>query len=220
MSKLFVTPKWFISILACVLLLVLLPGASVARTPDGDAKMMPEYRPTIELPLLADTWVNGDDPTINCDCDICLVACTTGLDNILLTFDRSSLPRGARILRAELTINVTSESGACGKEMAVLNVEDFDSATVVYDDNLSTFNPSESLPVVLGTITFNVKTQLWGWDLVAEPVVPVGGPEHLIIPPETGQLAISAAGPCGRIVADSLETRKGQPPTLVVTYLP
>ncbi len=57
---------------------------------------------TVELPLMADTWVNGGDTATNFDAFAATVVRTTGLDNALLTFDRSALPEGVEILSAEL----------------------------------------------------------------------------------------------------------------------
>ncbi len=99
---------------------------------------------------MADTWVNGGDTAANFDGYAAEVVRTTGLDNALLTFDRSALPEGAEIVSAELTINTTFESGAFGKEMTVLNTEAFDSTAVTFDTAPAIYNPGAAVPVTIG----------------------------------------------------------------------
>jgi len=213
-----IKPKWFVSFLVTALLLTLLPVASGATQPPASvAQMRAEFRSSIELPLLADTWLDGNHTGIDCSCAFALICRTTGVDNILLTFDRSALPKDAYIYSAELTVHVMGETGATGKEMAVLNVENFDSTSVVYDDQLHAFNPSEFRPVTPGPIVFDVKAQVRGWNLVALLPLPDGAASN-IATSEIGQLAIAADGPDGRIFMEGLETDRGDPPKLVIRY--
>ena len=121
MRKLQIKPKWFVSLLVTVILLALLPVASgAAYPPASDMHASLAYRDVVELPLLADTWLDGDYTGIDCGCSFALICRPTGLDNILLTFDRSALPKDAYIYSAELTVNVMGETGTSGKEMAAI----------------------------------------------------------------------------------------------------
>jgi len=165
----------------------------------------------IELPLVADTWVNSGDATENFDTYAALIARTTGVDNILLTFDRSAVPIGATIVSAQLDVNATFQSGADGKQLSVLNVMPFDSATVTYNDSPAVFNPGASMPVTLGPISFDATAQVATWDAVAAQ-----SPAQ----DENGYLGISASGPFGRVVFDSLETYQASPTALTIVYLP
>ena len=165
----------------------------------------------LELPLLADTWVNSGDATGNFDSYAALIARTTGVDNILLTFDRSEVPIGATIVSAQLDVNATFQSGADGKQLSVVNVVPFDSTTVTYNDSPAVFNPGESMPVTLGPISFDATAQVAVWDAVAAQ-----SPAQ----DEKGYLAISASGPYGRVVFDSLETYQANPANLTIVYLP
>ena len=101
--------------------------------------------------------------------------------------------------------------------MAVLNVENFDSASVVYNDPPHAFNPSDFQPVDSGPIVFDVKAQVRGWNSVALPPLPVDAASKIAIS-DIGQLAIAADGPDGRIFMDGLETNRGDPPKLAVRY--
>jgi len=163
----------------------------------------------VELPLLTDTWVNGGDTATNFDDYAALVARTSGLDNVLLTFDRSALPKGANMISANLMVNVTLESGAFGKELTVLNTEAFDSTTVTYDDAPATYNPGEAVPVSVGMMTFDVGGNVAAWDAMSAQATTDG---HI------AQLVISGSGPWGRVTMDSLETWQAMPPTLMITY--
>jgi uncharacterized repeat protein (TIGR01451 family) len=164
---------------------------------------------TVELPLLADTWVSGGDTGANHDGYAALVARTSGLDNILLTFDRSALPEGANLISAELMVKVTLESGAFGKELTVLNTEPFDSTTVTYDTAPAVYNPGAAVPAAVGMMSFDVATNVAAWDAVGAQAI---ADQHM------DTLAISASGPWGRISMDSLEAFEAKAPTLMVTY--
>ncbi|HEY52576.1 MAG TPA: S8 family serine peptidase [Caldilineae bacterium] len=165
----------------------------------------------VELPLLADTWVSGGSTGANHDSTTHLTVRTSGLDNAFLTFDRSALPAGASIISAELTVKTTAQSGAFGKELTVLNTNPFDSTTVTYDDAPQIYNPSATVavPDALGMVTFDVIGNVTAWDAAGAQAT---ADQHI------GQLAISATGPFGRIVFDSLETWQASPAKLVVTY--
>ncbi len=162
---------------------------------------------TVELPLTADTWVNGGDPAANYMWDNKLVVRPTGLDNALLSFDRSALPVGAEIVSAELMVNATLESGALGKQLMVMNVDPFDPMTVTYADGLNYFNPGPGVDVALGALTLDATEQVKAWDLAGAP--------------GNAQLAIAADGPAGRIVFISSDAPdKAKAPKLMVTYIP
>ena len=165
----------------------------------------------VELPLLADTWVNSGDATGNFDKYAALIARTTGVDNILLTFDRSSLPDGASIVSAQLDMNATFQSGADGKQLNVMNVMPFDSATVTYNDGPTAFNPGAAIPVTLGPLSIEATAQVAVWDAAGAQ-----SPAQDL----QGYLAVSATGPYGRVVFDSSETYQAQPATLTIVYLP
>jgi len=163
----------------------------------------------VEVPLLADTWVNGGDTATNFDDYAALVARTSGLDNVLLTFDRSALPEGANMISADLMVNVTLESGSFGKELTVLNTEAFDTTTVTYDIAPAIYNPGVSVPVTVGMMTFDVMGNVEAWDDMGVQATADG---HIVT------LAISGSGPWGRVTMDGLETWQAMPPTLMVTY--
>ncbi|HEY52577.1 MAG TPA: DNRLRE domain-containing protein [Caldilineae bacterium] len=169
---------------------------------------------TVEIPLVADTWVKGSSTSsgLNFDTHVALVVRTSGLDNALLTFDRSALPEGMEIVNAELMINTTFESGAWGKELTVLNVNPFDSTTVTYDTAPAVYNPGESVavPNELGMMTFDVTDNVAAWDAMGAQATTAE---------QMGQLAISATGPFGRVVFDSLESYLAKPAMLTVTYM-
>ena len=126
---------------------------------------------TVELPLMADTWIDGGVTGANYNDYAATVVRTTGLDNALLTFERSALPEGVEILSAELAMNLTLQSGSFGKELAVLNVEAFDTTTVTYDDAPAVYNPGASVAVPddLGMVTFDVAGNVAAWDANAMP---------------------------------------------------
>ncbi len=67
------------------------------------------------------------------------------------------------------------------------------------------------VPDDLGMVTFDVASNVMAWDAVGAQAT---ADSHV------GQLAISATGPWGRVVFDSLETYQAEPPVLVVTYRP
>ena len=166
---------------------------------------------TVELPLVADTWVNGGAENANYMYDTKLVVRPTGLDNALLSFDRSSLPIGANIVSAELSMFATFESGAAGKQLMVMNVDPFDPATVTYALGLNFYNPGPGVDAPMGMVTLDATEQVKAWDLVGGP----GNP----------QLAVAADGPAGRVVFISAEGHNANPasgsaPMLKVTYIP
>lgn len=185
--------------------------AGVATAVVDGRVIPPAPRPvTVELPLVADTWVNGGSVGTNYNTFAALIARTTGLDNVLLTFDRSLLPAGANIQSATLTLRMTGESGAPGKTLTAHNVNTFNSATVTYATAPLTYNPGTPVPAVVGPINFDVKAQVMAWDAAGAQA---NGSTM-------GQLAVSAAGLPGRVIFDSLESFAGAPAKLVVTYLP
>ncbi len=185
--------------------------AGVATAVVDGSVVQPAPRPvTVELPLVADTWVNGGAVGTNYNAFAALIARTTGLDNVLLTFDRSALPAGANIQSATLTLWMTGESGGPGKTLTVHNVNPFDSATVTYATAPLTYNPGVPVPAAIGLVNFDVKAQVMAWD--AAGALSNGS--------TTGQLAVSAAGLPGRVIFDSLETFAAVPAKLTVTYLP
>lgn len=166
---------------------------------------------TITLPLQHDTWVTWGDEHGNYDAYAALIARTSGLNNILLRFGRSALPQNARIFSAKLQVHVSGQSGALGKSLAVLNVTPFTPAAVTYavqNAELLLYNPSAavSVPLAPGPLSFDVTEQVKSWD------------DPLFTSYHRGYLALSASGPFGRIILDSLETTAGSPATLTVTY--
>ncbi|RME84322.1 MAG: glycosyl hydrolase family protein, partial [Caldilineae bacterium] len=165
----------------------------------------------VELPLLADTWVSSGLPNQNYNAFAALIARTSGVDNVLLTFDRSTLPVGARLVSATLRLNATFQSGADGKELRVMNVTPFDAATVTFADGLTFYNPGPAIPVALGPLDLDATAQVAGWDAAVGRFAAQDG---------LGYLAVSASGPAGRVAFDSLETYRAQPPTLTVVYMP
>ncbi|MDW8268343.1 MAG: S8 family serine peptidase [Anaerolineae bacterium] len=185
--------------------------AGVATAVVDGRIVQPAPRPvTVELPLVADTWVNGGSVGTNYNTFAALIARTTGLDNVLLTFDRSLLPVGANIQSATLTLRMTGESGAPGKTLTAHNVNPFNSATVTYATAPLTYNPGTPVPAVVGPVNFDVKAQVMAWDAAGAQA---SGST-------VGQLAVSAAGLPGRVIFDSLETFAAAPAKLTVTYLP
>jgi len=165
---------------------------------------------TVELPLTADTWLSGGNVGNNYMWDKKLVVRPTGLDNVLLSFDRSALPEGVEILNATLDLNATYESGALGKQLMVMNVDPFDPETITYADGLNFYNPGPAVDVAMGMLSLDATAQVMAWDADQSP----GNP----------QLAIAADGPAGRVVFDSKETLlahpDAKPPKLMVTYRP
>ncbi|RME83739.1 MAG: DNRLRE domain-containing protein, partial [Caldilineae bacterium] len=169
----------------------------------------------VDLPLLADTWVHAGTPDTNYDGYAALVLFTTGLDNALLSFDRSALPTNATILDADLTVFVTFESGATGKRLTALNVENFDPTSVTFADHPTYFNPGpdQFLPPEPGEMHLTVADQVTNWDQLPVPTLD-GKP--------LGQLALAVSGPyAGRVALASLESwPPGRHARLRVTYLP
>ncbi len=166
---------------------------------------------TVTLPLVQDTWVNGGSQATNYVWDTKLIVRPTGLDNVLLTFDRSALPAGANITRAQLSLKATLESGAHGKKLKVMNVDPFDPMTVTFEDGLNYFNPGPAVDVAMGTIVLDATEQVKAWDIP-------GGAGNW-------QLAVAAEGPAGRVVFNSMEAAHANPdkataPVLTVTYIP
>ncbi len=182
------------------------------------AEMTSSYAPpqplpepvTIELPLVSDTWVSGGSTGQNNMWSNILVVRPTGLDNVLLTFDRSALPAGAEILNATLKVNAVFETGALVKRLTVMNVDPFDAKTVTYDDGLNYYNPGPSKDVAMGPLSLDATAQVKAWGAAGNP----GNP----------QLAIAADGPLGRVVFDSMEGAHAKQtdtaPKLMVTYRP
>lgn len=160
----------------------------------------------VTLPLMADTWVNGGSVNTNFNAYAALIGRTTGLDNVLLTFDRSLLPAGAEIVGAQLDVNFTGQSGQFGKSLVASNVNSFNPATVTYATAPLTYNPGTALavPDAAGHVVLDVTSQVAAWDAAASQ----------------GSLAISSAGPWGRVIMDSLETYQAQPAKLTVMYQP
>ncbi len=160
----------------------------------------------VTLPLVADTWVNGGAKTTNFNAYAALIGRTTGLDNVLLTFDRSLLPAGLEIVGAQLDVNFTGQSGQFGKSLVASNVNSFNPATVTYATAPLIYNPGTALPVpnAAGHVVFDVTSQIAAWDAADSK----------------GSLALSSAGPWGRVIIDSLETYQSQPAKLTVLYRP
>ncbi len=170
---------------------------------------------SVELPLVADTWVNGGDPAMNYNSFAALIGRTTGLDNVLLSFDRSLLPAGQQIVSAELAVNVTGQSGQFGKSLVAANVNAFDPAKVTYATAPLLYNPGTAVvvPNANGEVAFDVASQVTAWDAGAADAA--GGAQAA---DSMGNLAVSAAGPWGRVIMDSLESFQGHPATLKITY--
>ena len=172
----------------------------------------------ITLPLLADTWVNTGAPLVNYNTAAILTSRTTGLDNILLAFDRSQLPAGVQLLSAQLTLHrVENKSGALGKTVQVANVSAFDPLTVTGADvlagALSFYNPGAALavPSTPATVVVDARSQVAAWAAGDGRGYPGDG---------RGYLAIQTSGPAGRVNMDSLESYQAQPATLTVVYIP
>ena len=168
---------------------------------------------TIGLCRMNDTWVTWGDPNGNYDAYTALVVRPTGLDNALFKFNRSSLPQNATIITATLTLNVTGQTGAAGKQLTVLNVDPYTPAqapwAVTYANAPAIYNPGPSVdvPIIPGPLSFDVTDQVDVWDAPG------------LISYHWGYLALSASGPNGRIILDSMESRLGcSPATLRITY--
>ncbi len=147
--------------------------APIAPMIEGRLQFRTDYVPTPEtvtLPLMADTWVNSGDMAINYNNYAALIARTTGVDNILLVFDRSQLPTGATITAATLELYVSGQSGQWGKQLAALNVDAFDPATVTFATAPSFYNPSASVtvPNEIGTVMLDAMNQVEAWDAMAQ----------------------------------------------------
>ncbi|MCW5860232.1 MAG: family 16 glycosylhydrolase, partial [Caldilineales bacterium] len=179
----------------------------------------------ITLPLLADTWVNTGAPLVNYNTAAILTSRTTGLDNILLAFDRSQLPAGVQLLSAQLTLHrVENKSGALGKTVQVANVSAFDPLTVTGADvlagALSFYNPGAALavPSTPATVVVDARSQVAAWAAGDGRGYPGDGRGY---PGDgRGYLAIQTSGPAGRVNMDSLESYQAQPATLTVVYIP
>ena len=166
---------------------------------------------TVELPLTADTWINGGDTSANNMWSNILVVRPTGLDNILLSFDRSMLPVGAEITDARLCMNAIFESGALGKKLMVMNVDPYDPETVTFDTAPDFYNPGPGVDVAMGKVVLDATEQVKAWDAADSP--------------GNAQLAVSADGPLGRVVFNSAEGANAMhdlslAPKLKVTYIP
>jgi len=163
---------------------------------------------TITLPLLADTWVTWGESNDNYDNYASLVIRPTGQDNALLKFGRSALPQGVTILNATLTVNVSGQTGAAGKQLTVLNSDVYTPKLVTYDNAPAAYNPGAGVdvPTTPGPLSFDVASQVAAWDAPG------------LVSYQWGYLALSATGPAGRISLDSLESSPGAPATLTVTY--
>ncbi len=173
----------------------------------------PEVRvaKTVSLPLMYDGWVNGGAGGANYNDYAALIARATGLDNVLLSFDRSGLPAGMDIQSASLALMYRGQSGAVGKSLTAWNVNAYDPMTVTYDTAPLAYNPGApvAVPGAAGSVSFDVASQVMAWD--AAGAADADG---------MGQLAVSASGPLGRVIFDSLESYQASPATLAVTYLP
>jgi hypothetical protein len=166
---------------------------------------------TVELPLTADTWVSGGNTGANNMWSNILVVRPTGLDNTMLSFDRSALPVGVEISKAKLCMNAVMESGAYGKKLMVMNVGPFDPATVTYDTAPDFYNPGPGTDVTMGKIVLDATEQVKAWDAMGSP--------------GNAQLAVAADGPLGRIAFNSAEGANALhdptlAPRLKVTYIP
>ena len=166
---------------------------------------------TVELPLTSDTWLSGGNPGTSYLWDHKLVVRPTGLDNALLSFDRSALPVGANIVSAELSMNAIFESGAFGKHLMVMNVDPFDPGTVTYNTGLNFYNPGPGVDVVMGKVAMDATEQVKAWDAMGSK--------------GNAQLAVAADGPLGRVTFNSMEAANADPanakaPRLKVTYIP
>ncbi len=158
---------------------------------------------SIVVPLQADTWVVGSAPTANYDEYASLATWTSGVDNILLSFDPDAIPADVEILSATLSMNAINSSGSLGKRLTALNAEAFDSATVTFASAPNVFNPSDSVPFTdLGLVNIDVTDQVAAWQ---------GG---------SAQLAVASEGTFGRVSFDSLESFEAIPATLTVLYQP
>ncbi|MCP4168898.1 MAG: S8 family serine peptidase [Chloroflexi bacterium] len=158
---------------------------------------------SIVVPLLADAWIDSSAPATNYDGYASLATWTSGVDNILLTFDPTVIPADVEILDAVLTMNAINTSGSLGKSLTVLNVEAFDSTAVTFATAPNAFNPSGSVPFTdLGTVSFDVINQVSAWE---------GG---------AAQLAVASEGTFGRVSFDSLESYEAAPAMITVIYQP
>ena len=165
---------------------------------------------TVDLPLVADTWVATGAPAVNFHTYAVLTSRPTGLDNILLTFDRSLLPADAVVVEASLQVrSVTNASGQLRKKMSVVNVTPFNSATVTgahaLAGTLQFYNPGPEVDVPLGPVdmTLDVTAQVAAWGA------------------GDSQLAVQTSGPAGRTNIAALESwPPGQAAVLTITYTP
>lgn len=178
----------------------------------GEVTQAPPQPVTVELPLTADTWVNGGNVNTNYNDFAAIIARATGLDNAYFVFDRSLLPAGADVQSASLTLQLTGESGATGKALTAWNVNAFDPATVTYATAPLPYNPGSptALPGSPAAVSLDVKTQVMAWD--------AAGAQQMAA--DSAALAVSASGPLGRAIFDSLESFQGHPAKLTVTYMP
>ncbi len=196
-----------------LLVVIILAGVLLLSWGGGAAQAAPHMGPppeTVELPLIADGWVATGAPAMNFHTYAVLTSRPTGLDNILLTFDRSLLPTDAVVVDAKLQVrSVTNASGQLRKKMSVVNVTPFDSATVTGADalagRLTFFNPGAEVDVPLGPadMTLDVTAQVAAWGAA------------------DSQLAIQTSGPAGRTNIAALESwPSGQAAVLTVIYTP
>ena len=128
---------------------------------------------------------------------------------VLTLAARSLLPAGQESGSAELAVNVTSQSGQFGKTLVASNVNTFDPTKVTYANAPLIYNPGAAVavPNAVGGMAFDVASQVTAWDAAGAQAAE-----------DMGNLAISAAGPGGRVVMDSMETFQSQPATLKITY--
>lgn len=164
---------------------------------------------TIDVSLIADTWVNGGAVSQNNNDTAVLTVRPTGLDNAFLVFDRGMLPADVEIQSATLTVSVSDQSGAFGKTLAAFNSEDIDATTVTFTNAPAIYNPSAAVavPDAGGVISFDVTENIAAWNTVGAQ------DSHM-----SDTLAISSSGTSGRVNLDALETWNGSPATLTVTY--
>ncbi len=166
---------------------------------------------TVELPLVDDTWINGGVTNQNNMWTNVLIVRPTGLDNAMLSFDRSMLPVGADITDAKLMMNAILESGAHGKKLMVMNVDPYDASTVTFDTAPAFYNPGPGMDVAMGELALDATEQVKAWDAAGSP--------------GNAQLAVAADGPLGRVSFYSMEGANAQndlalAPKLMVTYVP
>lgn len=180
-------------------------GAATAMV-SGEVVQKPPQPVTVQLPLLADAWVNGGDKGANYNDYPAVVARSTGVDNALFVWDVSGLPAGAQIQSAQLVVDVSLVSGY-QKSLFPLNVGAFDPATVTFNSKLTYSNPGAGAPAAVGAMTLDVTAQ--AGKMMAEAV---NG---------KGYLAVGAAGYPGRVSMKSLESYGNSGAArLMITYLP